>query len=89
MAFFLNVASHLSKKFLLQCRIRKSLREVRCVGRARRIWVPHLFYHIVCRGNRRDLLFKEVNDFRYTCTDHICWQQSGHQVIDELDIRRR
>nr|WP_268744048.1 transposase [Anoxybacillus ayderensis] len=33
-------------------------------GRARRIWVPHLFYHIVCRGNRRDPLFKETNDFR-------------------------
>ncbi|WP_375153709.1 hypothetical protein [Anoxybacillus sp. CHMUD] len=26
--------------------------------------MPHLFYHIVCRGNRRDPLFKEVNDFR-------------------------
>jgi len=36
---------------------------VRGVGRARRIWVPHLFYHIVCRGNRRDPLFKEANDF--------------------------
>ncbi|WP_035063660.1 transposase [Anoxybacillus ayderensis] len=34
------------------------------MGRARRIWVPHLFYHIVCRGNRRDPLFKETNDFR-------------------------
>jgi putative transposase len=33
------------------------------MGRARRIWVPHLFYHIVCRGNRRDPLFKESNDF--------------------------
>ncbi len=36
---------------------------VKGVGRARRIWVPHLFYHIVCRGNRRDPLFKETNDF--------------------------
>ncbi|CUA80591.1 transposase [Anoxybacillus suryakundensis] len=25
--------------------------------------MPHLFYHIVCRGNRRDPLFKETNDF--------------------------
>ncbi|WP_334110667.1 transposase [Anoxybacillus sp.] len=33
-------------------------------GHGRRTWVPHLFYHIVCRGNRRDPLFKEVNDFR-------------------------
>ncbi len=40
------------------------LKGAKGVGRARRIWVPHLFYHIVCRGNRRDPLFKETNDFR-------------------------
>jgi putative transposase len=33
------------------------------MGRQKRIWVPHRFYHIVCRGNRRDPLFKETNDF--------------------------
>jgi putative transposase len=33
------------------------------MGRQKRIWVPNRFYHIVCRGNRRDPLFKETNDF--------------------------
>jgi putative transposase len=37
--------------------------EVKRMGRQKRIWVPHRFYHIVCRGNRRDPLFKETNDF--------------------------
>lgn len=34
------------------------------MGRKRRIWIPHLFYHIVSRGNRRDALFKDDGDFK-------------------------
>lgn len=34
------------------------------MARKKRIWVPHLFYHIVCRGNRRDALFKDDGDFK-------------------------
>lgn len=33
------------------------------MGRAKRIWIPHRFYHVVCRGNRRDPLFKDVANF--------------------------
>ncbi|OIJ21714.1 transposase [Anaerobacillus alkalidiazotrophicus] len=33
------------------------------MGRPKRIWIPHMFYHIVCRGNRRDPLFRDGNDF--------------------------
>jgi len=33
------------------------------VGRPKRVWIPQRFYHIVCRGNRRDPLFKEARDF--------------------------
>ncbi|SDQ20304.1 REP-associated tyrosine transposase [Virgibacillus salinus] len=29
-----------------------------------RLWVPESFYHIVCRGNRRDALFKDIGDFK-------------------------
>lgn len=32
--------------------------------RPKRIWIPHLFYHIVCRGNRRDPLFLSTSDFQ-------------------------
>ncbi|MUK87700.1 transposase [Ornithinibacillus sp. L9] len=32
--------------------------------RNRRVWIPEYFYHIVCRGNRRDPLFREDSDFR-------------------------
>jgi putative transposase len=31
--------------------------------RAKRVWIPERFYHIVCRGNRRDPLFRNVTDF--------------------------
>lgn len=34
------------------------------MGRKRRIWIPDLFYHIVCGGNRRDPLFMVDNDFK-------------------------
>ncbi|RXJ02204.1 transposase [Anaerobacillus alkaliphilus] len=33
------------------------------MGRAKRIWLPDYFFHVVCRGNRRDPLFYEENDF--------------------------
>lgn len=33
------------------------------MGRKQRIWIPNYFYHIVCRGNRRDPLFREESDF--------------------------
>lgn len=33
------------------------------MNRRRRILIPHNFYHIVCRGNRRDPLFRDRNDF--------------------------
>lgn len=29
----------------------------------KRIWIPHRFYHVVCRGNRRDPLFRTQTDF--------------------------
>jgi putative transposase len=31
--------------------------------RQKRIWIPHHFYHIVSRGNRRDPLFRSASDF--------------------------
>lgn len=33
------------------------------MGRKRRIWIPESFYHIVCRGNRRDPLFMDEGDY--------------------------
>lgn len=33
------------------------------MARKQRIWIPHRFYHIVCRGNRRDPLFRSSVDF--------------------------
>ncbi|MCA0986957.1 transposase [Guptibacillus algicola] len=32
--------------------------------RKRRVWLPNHFYHIVSRGNRKDLLFKDDKDYR-------------------------
>lgn len=32
--------------------------------RPKRIWMPSRFYHIVCRGNRRDPLFRSAADFK-------------------------
>ncbi|WP_407267966.1 transposase [Radiobacillus sp. PE A8.2] len=32
--------------------------------RKKRIWIPNTFYHVVCRGNRRDALFKDEGDFK-------------------------
>jgi REP element-mobilizing transposase RayT len=32
--------------------------------RKARIWLPDYFYHIVCRGNRRDALFNDESDFK-------------------------
>ncbi|WP_449280321.1 transposase [Lentibacillus juripiscarius] len=34
------------------------------MGRKKRIWVPDSFYHVVCRGNRRDALFNDEGDFK-------------------------
>ncbi|GAA0432135.1 hypothetical protein GCM10008983_05890 [Lentibacillus halophilus] len=34
------------------------------MGRKKRVWVPNSFYHVVCRGNRRDALFKDDDDFK-------------------------
>ncbi|MFJ8246755.1 REP-associated tyrosine transposase [Peribacillus asahii] len=31
--------------------------------RPKRTWIPDRFYHIVCRGNRRDPLFRSAADF--------------------------
>jgi putative transposase len=33
------------------------------MGRKKRVWLPQYFYHIVCRGNRRDALFMSKSDF--------------------------
>jgi putative transposase len=33
------------------------------MGRKKRVWIPNHFYHVVCRGNRRDSLFKDDSDF--------------------------
>lgn len=33
------------------------------MGRQKRTWQKENFYHIVCRGNRRDPLFKDKGDF--------------------------
>ncbi|MBS4212696.1 transposase [Neobacillus rhizophilus] len=33
------------------------------MSREKRIWIPNHFYHIVCRGNRRDPLFRNASDF--------------------------
>lgn len=34
------------------------------MARKSRVWVPHRYYHIVCRGNRRDPLFRNASDFQ-------------------------
>ncbi|WP_164667814.1 transposase [Virgibacillus doumboii] len=34
------------------------------MGRKRRMWIPDYYYHVVCRGNRRDALFKDDGDFK-------------------------
>ncbi|WP_449355421.1 REP-associated tyrosine transposase [Virgibacillus natechei] len=34
------------------------------MGRKKRHWDPDYFYHIVCRGNRRDALFLSDGDYR-------------------------
>ncbi|MCT2537157.1 transposase [Aquibacillus koreensis] len=33
------------------------------MARKKRIWIPDYFYHVVCRGNHREALFKEEEDF--------------------------
>ncbi len=40
------------------------MKEVKLIGRKRRSWHPHLFYHIVCRRNHRDALFLDSADFK-------------------------
>lgn len=32
--------------------------------RKNRVWLPNHFYHIVSRGNRKDVLFKDEKDYR-------------------------
>ncbi len=32
--------------------------------RAKRVWMPNCFYHVSCRGNRREPLFLNASDFR-------------------------
>ncbi|WP_407270098.1 transposase [Radiobacillus sp. PE A8.2] len=34
------------------------------MARKKRIWIPNAFYHVVCRGNRQDALFKDKGDFK-------------------------
>lgn len=34
------------------------------MARMKRVWIPNRFYHIVCRGNRRDPLFRNATDFQ-------------------------
>ncbi|KLT17979.1 REP-associated tyrosine transposase [Neobacillus vireti] len=34
------------------------------MSRQKRIWIPNRFYHIVCRGNRREPLFRNATDFQ-------------------------
>ncbi|MRX74353.1 transposase [Bacillus lacus] len=31
--------------------------------RCKRVWIPEQFYHVVCRGNRRDPLYRNATDF--------------------------
>ncbi|MBY0097311.1 REP-associated tyrosine transposase [Mesobacillus maritimus] len=33
------------------------------MSRPKRIFLPNRYYHVVCRGNRRDPLFRNVTDF--------------------------
>ncbi|WML58632.1 transposase [Neobacillus sp. PS2-9] len=33
------------------------------MSREKRVWINYRFYHIVCRGNRRDPLFRNASDF--------------------------
>ncbi|SEN89335.1 REP element-mobilizing transposase RayT [Mesobacillus persicus] len=34
------------------------------MGRVKRTFIPNQFYHVVCRGNRRDPLFRNTTDFQ-------------------------
>ncbi|MGY0691388.1 REP-associated tyrosine transposase [Virgibacillus sp. FSP13] len=34
------------------------------MARKKRIWIPDAYYHVICRGNRRDALFIDDSDFR-------------------------
>ncbi|MDV2886362.1 transposase [Alkalihalophilus pseudofirmus] len=43
------------------------------MARAKRIWIPSRFYHIVTRGNRRDPLFRCYTDF-----------QAFYHILDQL-----
>lgn len=47
------------------------------MSRQKRIWLPNQFYQIVCRGNRRDPLFRNISDFQAFL--HILVQQ--HEKI--------
>ncbi|GAE28084.1 hypothetical protein JCM9140_4277 [Halalkalibacter wakoensis JCM 9140] len=49
--------------------------------RAKRVWQPHRFYHIVMRGNRRDPLFRSATDFQAFL--HIL-EQLHHKIPFEL-----
>jgi putative transposase len=34
------------------------------LARKKRTWAPNAFYHIICRGNRRDPLFLDAGDYK-------------------------
>lgn len=34
------------------------------MSRPKRVWIPNRYYHIICRGNRRDPLFRNATDFQ-------------------------
>ncbi len=34
------------------------------MARKKRIWMPNAFYHVVCRGNRREPLFIDAGDYK-------------------------
>jgi putative transposase len=34
------------------------------MARPQRVWISHRYYHIICRGNRRDPLFRNASDFQ-------------------------
>jgi putative transposase len=37
------------------------------MSRKRRVWIHDQFYHIVCRGNRREPIFLDADDFHAFC----------------------
>ncbi|AGK55906.1 REP-associated tyrosine transposase [Bacillus sp. 1NLA3E] len=52
------------------------------MSRKKRIWVPNRYYHIVCRGNRRDPLFRNATDFQaFLHILHQLYEKTSFEIV--------